>query len=345
MPVACPSGGGSTLHWDVLALWSRRPGRAARAPRPAATSPRRRRRLGGGPRAAGRGRRAARQPRALPGRADRTGCRSGTSTHLRGRALRDDRRAGAALQHRVPAARSGRHGAAGRGPAAAAGAGPARPLADRRRGRRGHERLDHGAAGRDARGWSERGPRRGVARWPDATLRASSRRWSSRGPARPVLREVARRAASASAGRPCVAVGSHDTAPPSPRCRWPTPRRRLHLLGHVVARRARARRPGAHRGEPARRTSPTSSASTAPCATCATWHGLWLLQESMRTWAAEGGRQDLADPARRRRRRARRCAASSTSTTRPSSRLATCPPGSPTPPGDSGSPCRETRRP
>ena len=48
------------------------------------------------------------------------------------------------------------------------------------------------------------------------------------------------------------------------------PEVRLHLLRHLGAGRRRARRPGAHRGQPAGRTSPTSAASTAPSATCAT---------------------------------------------------------------------------
>ena len=48
------------------------------------------------------------------------------------------------------------------------------------------------------------------------------------------------------------------------------PRLRLHLERHLVARRRRARAPGAHRGQPPRRTSPTRAASTGACATCTT---------------------------------------------------------------------------
>ena len=52
------------------------------------------------------------------------------------------------------------------------------------------------------------------------------------------------------ARRPCVAVGSHDTASAVVAVPFEAPdaRRRLHLLGHLVAGRPRARRAGAHRG-------------------------------------------------------------------------------------------------
>ena len=72
--------------------------------------------------------------------------------------------------------------------------------------------------------------------------------------------------------------------------------------------------------------------------------GLWLLQESLRAWAAPDA-GSTRPPAGEAAAAAGRSPRSSTRTTRPSCRRATCPPGSPRPAGAPGQPPPADRRP
>ena len=170
-------------------------------------------------------------------------------TRRRGRAVRRQRAAAAAVQHAstsssppaAPRARGGRH--------AAAAARPARLLADRRGRRRAHQRLHHRAARRARTGeWS-------------SDLAAPARRSPGRS-----CRRCATPARSSAPLRAEVAAGlgvaatsrSSPSGRTTPRRPWSACRRRrtelrLHLVGHLVAGRPRARRPGAHRGRAAGR--------------------------------------------------------------------------------------------
>ena len=71
--------------------------------------------------------------------------------------------------------------------------------------------------------------------------------------------------------------------------------------------------------------------------------GLWLLQESMRTWELDGSPEHLTALAHRGRRASARRAAASTRTIRRSCRLATCRPGSRRPAGASDQPVPTSR--
>ena len=71
--------------------------------------------------------------------------------------------------------------------------------------------------------------------------------------------------------------------------------------------------------------------------------GLWLLQESLRTWELDGHAGEPAGAAHRRGRAARRAGRSSSRTTRRSCRRATCRPGSP-PPAVAAGPARAGER-
>ena len=139
-------------------------------------------------------------------------------------------------------------------------------------------------------------------------------------------------------------VGSHDTASAvvgGAGRRRPV---RLHLVRHLVAGRHRARRADPDRGEPARRTSRTRAGSTGAMRYLHNVMGLWLLQESIRTWerAATGSSSRRARrPPPRCRRRARR----SIPTTPASSPRATCRRGSARPAGRADTASRRTARP
>ena len=122
-----------------------------------------------------------------------------------------------------------------------------------------------------------------------------------------------RRADGLRPATPVVAVGSHDTASAVVAVPADGEPVRLHLVRHVVAGRAGARRPGAHRGEPGPRTSPTRAASTARIRFLRNVDGPVAAQESLRDWAARGEPDSRA--AARRPRAAGRSARWSTSTT------------------------------
>ena len=95
-------------------------------------------------------------------------------------------------------------------------------------------------------------------------------------------------------------VGSHDTASAVVGVPADGPALRLRLLRHLGAGRRRAGRAGADRGQPARRTSPTSAASTARSATCATSWGCGCCRSRCATWELRGDGVDLAEALRAR---------------------------------------------
>ena len=114
-----------TLHWDILSLYRgaldgiRRRGRGRRR------GQRRDRFLGRRLRPARRGRGAAREPGALPGRPDRRDARPGAGQGPGGRALRDHRHPAAAVQHDLPARGGGGRPPSWRRPDPADDPGPA----------------------------------------------------------------------------------------------------------------------------------------------------------------------------------------------------------------------------
>ena len=204
-------------------------------------------------------------------------------------------------------------------------------LADRARGRRGHQRLDDRAARR-------RAP-------------ASGRRSSSTG-------SGCRAGAAARRRRPGRRLGElRDDVLRRDGPDRPGAGDRRRLARHRVGRRRRARPraerfayiscgtwslvgvelddAGADRGEPARPTSPTSCGVDGTVRYLRNVMGLWLLQESLRTWEPRAC-ADLAEllaaaaqrAGLRRRRRPRR--------RRRSCRRATCRPASPRPAARTG---------
>ena len=161
----------------------------------------------------------------------------------RKRAVRRHRAAAAAVQHALPAGGVDRNARAGGGRDHAAAAGPARLLADGRSRRGAHQCVDHAAVRR---------PRPRVGARPDQAAQsavvdpaAASRAGLGARPGPPRRRGVPRRARRAGhrgrLPRHCVrrrrSTGRGDEL-------------RLHLLGHLVARRPRARDAGADRGRP-----------------------------------------------------------------------------------------------
>ena len=140
-------------------------------------------------------------------------------------------------------------------------------LAHRRARRRAHQRLDDGPARRrtPASGTTSCIARLGL---PRGHLPRSSSTPGTRRRARccPTVAARARRQRRRSRD----AVGSHDTASAVVAVPATRPRRRLHLVRHLGARRRRARAPGAHARPAARPTSPTRAASTGACASCTT---------------------------------------------------------------------------
>ena len=238
--------------------------------------------------------RAARAVRASPGCSS---CRSTRSTSSPPRAAR-------------PRSAAAAH--------AAADPGPARLLAHRRGRRRAYQRLHH----RPARRPHRRSGRR--------ELIAPAR------PAAPALLPPLRRPGRRRSGALRADVARRDR-------RWPAgagDRGRLarHRLGRRRRARARrrafayiscgtwalvgrrARRAGAHRGQPARPTSPTRRGVDGTVRYLRNVMGLWLLQESLRDLGGAGPPADLAGAARRGGRGCRRCGRSSTPTTRRSCR-------------------------
>ena len=159
-------------------------------------------------------------------------------------AVRRHRPAAAAVQHALPARRRPRHRGAGVGRHDAPAARPARLLADRRGRRRAHQRLDDRAATTSA-------PASGPASWPSrlGLPGRSCRRCATPAPWSGRCCPRSRPTLGLAPDVPVIAVGSHDTAsavvgvPADASTAFG-----LHLLGHVVARRPRARRAGAHRG-------------------------------------------------------------------------------------------------
>ena len=257
-------------------------------------------------------RRAARRPRSA------TATRAPTASPSRcvaevgaERAVRRDRPAAAAVQHALPAGRAGTPRCADADDAAA-DPRPARLLAHRRVGRRAHQRLDHRAAttSRPASGRPTLLDRLGLPR------RRCSRRWSSPGDGR-------RHAAARGRRRGRAAAGDAGDRGRLARHRLGGGRRArrrrdafgLHLLGHLVAGRPRARRAGADRGGPRgrlhqrgrrRRHDPLPHERDGP---------VGALRSALRSWGEDGDR-----PARPARRGGRGCRPlrrrSSTSTTR-----------------------------
>ncbi len=124
-------------------------------------------------------------------------------------ALRGQRPAVPAVQHRLPARRRARWSALGSGPPRPAAARPARLLADRRAADRDHQRLDDRAARRATRTWSaEIIGRARTRRGPSC-----SRRWSS--PVEPIgtLPARDRRADRAAATRSRWSRSARTTRP------------------------------------------------------------------------------------------------------------------------------------
>ena len=116
----------------------------------------------------------------------------------------------------------------------------------------------------------------------------------------PAAATIAAEAGLARRTLPVVAVGSHDTASAVvgvPAARAPTSPTSPAAPGRWSGIELDA--PGADRGQPRGRTSPTRAASTAPIRYLRNVMGLWLLQESLRTWAARGLRGRPGDAAGR----------------------------------------------
>ena len=126
-------------------------------------------------------------------------------------------------------------------------------------------------------------------------------------------------------------VGSHDTASAVVAVPAGGAALRLHRVRDVVARRRRARR---RRSSP-RRAGAANFTNEAGVDGRVRYlrnvMGLWLLQESLRTWERAGQPEDLRAAAVAGRRRCRPAARSSTPTRRCSCRRATCRRGSRTP--------------
>ena len=280
-PVTRPDG----LHWDVLGAAprsARRAALAAAAPDPLAASASTRGRSTTG---CCRGGRAARHAVRLPRRAAPTGCAARCTPGSTPRSCTP--RTGLQLLpfntiYQLVAAGPRLEQAAD----AAAAAGPAGLLAHRRDRGRADERLDHRAVrragprvGRRARSTGSGSPR------PDPAAARSTRARSSAH----VLPTVAR---SASPGVPVIAVGSHDTASAVVAFRADGDGVGVHLLGHLVAGRARARRAGADRGGAAGRLHQRGRRRRT-VRFLKNVMGLWVLSESMRSVGA-GSPTDLS---------------------------------------------------
>ena len=318
------------------ALYRGRPGRAARGRARRRPARRHRHRLAGRS-TTGCSTRTGRcsATRALPGRPHRRRRRDGARARsTRRRAVRGHRAAVPAVQHALPARAA--DGTTGWTAAAALLLIPDL-LAYWLTGERGRGATNASTTGLlDARtGELGRRARRARSGLPAGLLPAARRSRASRS-AR--CRRTVPDELGLDRAVPVTAVGSHDTA--SAVVGVPAGDRpvRLHLLRHLVAGRRRARRAGAHRGQPAAPTSPTSAASTAPIRYLRNVMGLWLLQESLRTWSLRGDRPTCTDAARAAAAAPAVRSAASTPTTRRSCRPATCRPGSPRPAASTGQP-------
>lgn len=173
----------------------------------------------------------ARAAVALPRRPAPGRCRPRARPDVRHRAVRPERSAAPAVQHRVPV---GCRPVAAARAACAARAGPARVLADGDRGGRAHERLDDRGPERD-HPWVGPGGA-GCCGPPGRAAAHAARPGRPTRPPAAVRRRARRRPGRRDAGR----VARHGER----RRRGPRDGAglRLHLVGHVVARRRRARR-------------------------------------------------------------------------------------------------------
>ena len=256
--------------------------------------------------------------------------------HGRG-AVRRHGPAAAAVQHDLPARRGARHGRAGRRPRRMLLLPDLLGLLAHRRGRRrAHQRLDDRPLRRHARGtWSRRAGRaaRPAVVDPARAARPGRRR-------RPAAGRGGGRTLGVAPDVPVIAVGSHDTASRGGRR---TGRRRSRS---PTSPRAPGRWSGSsstRRCSPRTRGSPNFTNEGGVDGTIRFLKnvmGLWVLSESLRTWADQ--RASPASTCRRcwpARPRRPRCARSSTSTTRgllPPQE--TCRPGSSSSPSEAGEP-------